>query len=258
MKKIHHHFSRVAHKYEYLRTTDLEPILFIKKKLQHLTKIDAVDVGCGVGRYDTKLFHYLGKRLYLTCIDHNKNMLDELTNNLKKHKIKNFNTIRALAMALPLKVNSLDAIFTFNAIHHFKLLDFLKETYRVLRNNGYLFIYTRLRSQNKRNIWGGFFPKFYDKEKQLYELSELKEMLRKIPTLKLESIEYFKYRRTAKLERLISQAGDHHYSTFYLYDEKEFKESLKKFQENITQHFKDLNKIIWDDENTMLVIRNNA
>lgn len=258
MKKIHYHFSRIAQKYEYLRTTDSEPILLIKKKLKNLTNINAADIGCGVGRYDIKLFQYLGKKLHLTCIDHNEKMLHELANNLKEHKIKKFKTIRALAMALPLNASIMNVIFTFNAIHHFRLFDFLKETCRILINNGYLFIYTRLRSQNKRNIWGRFFPEFYDKEKQLYELSKLKETLEKIPILKLESIEYFKYRRMAKLEWLITQATDQHYSTFYLYKEKEFKASLKKFQENIIHHFGNLDRIIWDDENIMLVIKKYA
>jgi ubiquinone/menaquinone biosynthesis C-methylase UbiE len=258
MEKSHTHFSQIAHIYEDLRTTDSEPILVIKKKLQNLTEIEAADVGCGTGRYDIKLFHYLGKRLYLTCIDYNKNMLNELTKNLEEHRIKNFKTIKAPARALPLADNSLDAIVTFNAIQHFAFLDFLKETARVLQDNGYLFIYTRLRSQNKRNIWGRFFPEFLEKEKRLYELSELKQMLKKIPLLKLESIEYFKYKRLAKLEWLITQATYHHYSTFYLYAEKELKEALKKFQRNITRHFKDPDNIIWDDENIMLVIRKNV
>ena len=255
MNGIHLHFSQIAHKYKDLRTTDSEPILFIKNKLQNLTKIEAADVGCGVGRYDIELFHYLGERLYLTCIDDNENMLNELTKNLNEHRIENFKTIRTPARALPLAADSLDALVTFNAIHHFILSDFLREASRVLRDNGYLFIYTRSRSQNKRNIWGRFFPEFCEKEKRLYELSQLKQMLKKIPILKLESTEYFRYRRMSKLEWLMTQARHHHYSTFYLYDEREFEEALDKFQGNIIRHFKDRNNIIWDDENIMLVIR---
>ncbi len=256
--KIHHHFSRVAHKYEDLRTTDLEPILSIKKKLQNLTKIEATDVGCGTGRYDIKLFHHLGDKLHLTCIDYNRYMLDEATKNLKEHKIKNFKTIKAPAKDLPLVDNSLNTVFTFNAIHHFRFLDFLKEAFRILSDNGYLFIYTRLRSQNKRNIWGIDFPRFCEKEKRLYELNELEKILNKIADLKLESLEYFKYKRTTTLEWLITQAKNHHYSTFSLYNKKEFKESLKEFQENIARNFKNLDRITWHDENLMLVIRKTA
>ncbi len=255
MKRIHHHFSRIAHKYEDLRTTDLEPVLFIKNKLQNLNRIEAVDVGCGVGRYDIKLFNHIRRKLYLVCIDYNKEMLNELTKNLKEHKIKNFKTINASAMDLPLTANSFNAIVTFNAIHHFKFSDFLKETSRVLRENGYLFIYTRLRSQNKKNIWGRFFPGFHEKERRLYELREVKKMLKKIPILILESIEYFKYKRITKLEWLITQALHHHYSTFSLYDRKEFEEAVKKFEVNITHHFKNLNNIIWSEENIMFIIK---
>jgi len=157
MKKIHPHFLRIAHRYKDLRTTDAEPILSIKKKLRKSNTIEAADVGCGVGRYVINLFHHLGERLRLTCIDYNRGMLNELTKNLRKHKIKNFKTINASAMALPFASNSLDAIFTFNAIHHFNPSDFIGEAARTLRDDGYLFIYTRLRSQNKKNIWGRFF-----------------------------------------------------------------------------------------------------
>jgi ubiquinone/menaquinone biosynthesis C-methylase UbiE len=257
MKRIHPHFSAIAHRYEDLRTTDVEPILFIKEKLQNLNKIEAADVGCGVGRYVIKLFHHLGEKLYLTCIDHNRRMLNELAKNLRKHKAKNVKTVNASAMALPLAGNSLDAIITFNAIHHFKCSGFLKESSRVLRENGYLFIYTRLRSQNKRNIWGRFFPEFHEKEKRLHELSELKEMVYKIPSLRIKFTEYFKYKRMATLEWLITQATHHHYSTFYLYNEIEFGEALQKFRGNIIHRFKNPDNIIWDDENIILTLRKN-
>jgi ubiquinone/menaquinone biosynthesis C-methylase UbiE len=117
MRRINHHFSRIAHKYKDLRTTDLLSLSIIKKKLENLTKIEAADVGCGEGRYDVEVFHYLGERLYLICFDYNEKMLSELTENLKDCKIMNFKAIRALSDALPLSNNSLDTIFTFNAIH---------------------------------------------------------------------------------------------------------------------------------------------
>lgn len=255
MKNIHHHFSRIAHKYRDLRTTDLEPILFIQKKLQRHSKIVAADVGCGAGRYDLKLFQYFGKKLFLYCIDANKEMLKHLTGFLVKHRVKNFKTIKAFGRKIPLKDNYLDCIFTFNAIHHFKISQFLKESSRTLKEGGYLFIYTRLRSQNRRNVWGKYFPLFNEKETRLYELNELKSLLRKISRLKIESIEYFKYSRLSSLDRLIKQARNHHYSTFYLYTKTEFEQSLEQFKQNIQRKFKDLSKISWFDENILLVVR---
>ena len=78
----------IAQKYKDLRTTDLLPLSVIKKKLKNLTEIEAADVGCGVGRYDVKLFEYLGERLSLTCIDSNENMLNELAKDLRDHNIE--------------------------------------------------------------------------------------------------------------------------------------------------------------------------
>jgi ubiquinone/menaquinone biosynthesis C-methylase UbiE len=220
-----------------------------------MNRIEGADVGCGVGRYVVELFHHLGGNLHLTCIDYNRMMLSELNRNLKRHRIKKFKTINALAGALPLTDNSLDAIVTFNAMHHFNVSDFLWEAARALRDDGYLFIYTRLRSQNQRNIWGRFFPAFHEKERRLYELRDLEDIVKVIPTLQLESTEYFTYERKATLEWLTTQATHHHYSTFYLYNEIEFKEALNKFQEDIAQHFKNPDNIIWNDENIMLNMR---
>ncbi|MEK7481723.1 MAG: class I SAM-dependent methyltransferase [Patescibacteria group bacterium] len=255
MKNIHHHFSKIACQYRDLRTTDLEPILFIKNKLQKYPEIVATDVGCGAGRYDLKLFQYLGKKLFLYCVDANKKMLKQLTDFLVKHKIRNFKTIKSFARKIPLKDNSLDCIFTFNAVHHFKILQFLKESSRILKDGGYLFIYTRLRNQNRRNVWGKYFPLFNEKETRLYELNSFKSLLGKLPILKLESIENFKYARLSSLDWLIKQAQNHHYSTFYLYNKKEFERSLGEFKQNIQRKFKDLDKVSWFDENILLVVR---
>lgn len=46
MRRIHHHFSRIAHKYRDLRTIDLALLSVIKNKLENLTEIEAADVDC--------------------------------------------------------------------------------------------------------------------------------------------------------------------------------------------------------------------
>lgn len=257
MTNVDYHFSTIAHKYRDLRTTDLEPILFIKKKLQKLQKVEAVDVGCGVGRYSSKIFQYLGDKLYLHCTDSNEKMLEQLKEYFTQHKIKNFQIKKAFADNLPFENDSLDCILTFNAVHHFKLLKFLKESSRILKKTRYLFIYTRLRSQNKRNIWGRYFPQFYEKETRLYELKELELSLNQVPSLTLESIEYFEYKRVASLDWLVNQAQNKHYSTFQFYTDEEFKNALKSFQQKVSENFEDLNKISWIDENILLVARKN-
>lgn len=213
-KAIRSHFSRIANRYRYLRTTDSEPIILIVNKLKNLAHIEAADVGCGAGRYDLLLCRYLGDKLRLTCVDANVDMLEALDKYLIRHGISIFTLMRSGAEHLPFPNNALDCVCTFNAIHHFNLPDFLHESARILKSGGYLFVYTRLREQNRRNIWGRYFPKFRQKEARLYTLDALKQSIAAVANLAIESIEYLEYERMSTLAQLVERARAHHYSTF--------------------------------------------
>ena len=158
-------------------------------------------------------------------------------------------------MCLPLSDESLNCIFTFNAVHHFALLAFLHETAKILQDGGYLFVYTRLRNQNSRSVWGRFFPLFTSKETRLYEEDELKESIAKIPSLRLQKTRTFEFNRKSNLERLSYQAKSHHYSTFDLYFRSEFKRALNQFHDNLRDYFGDPNNIRWVDENILLILQ---
>src|SRR3989338_6841682 len=173
MRNIQRHFSTVAERYRELRTTDIEPIIYIKEALRENSLITAADIGCGAGRYDMQLFHQFGDRLFLYCVDAKKNMLRQLQEFLGQAVPEKFEAIRASAHKIPLLYNSLDAVFTFNAIHHFQLPLFFREVFRILKPGGKVFVYTRLENQNRRTIWGQFFPLFNEKETRLYRLEEL-------------------------------------------------------------------------------------
>ena len=252
------HFSRIAAIYEDLRTMDREPAIFIGNKMQEYSSLKGADIGCGCGRYTAELFRYLGDKLHLTCVDENEDMLKQLKTNLAGKNLQNFETVRAPANNSQVESNSLDFIVTFNAVHHFDLVGFLNESARILKDEGYLFVYTRLRSQNKRNIWGRYFPKFHNKETRLYDLDEFKMILEKIKLLKLDSLKYFKYKRRVSTNWLMSRATNHHYSTFDLYDREEFDDALMKFQKCIANNFSNSNDVFWEDENVMFVIGRNS
>ena len=248
------HFSRIATIYEDLRTLDIEPIISIRNQLQEFSNLKGADIGCGCGRYTAELFRLLGENLNLTCVDENKDMLKQLIINLEGKNLQKFNTLRAPANNLQVESNSLDFIVTFNAVHHFDLVGFLNESARALKNDRYLFVYTRLRSQNKRNIWGRYFPKFHEKETRLYELEKFKMLLDNIEPLNLVSFKYFKCKRRASINWLIRRAINHHYSTFDLYDRKEFNDALMNFRKYIANNFSNSNDVYWEDENIMFVI----
>ena len=188
-------------------------------------------------------------------IDYNDKMLEQLNLCFAQESVQLSGIIRASAMHLPIRCGSLNSIFTFNAIHHFALEKFLFEAARILQDGGYLFIYTRLRSQNSRNIWGRFFPSFSSKETRLSEADELKNAVGKIPSMRLQKMRTFEFTRKSNLERLCAQAMSHHYSTFDLYSRVEFKLALRQFQGNLLDYFNDPHDIQWVDENMLLILK---
>lgn len=253
LEDMYEHFSSVAVLYNGLRTTDLEPIMFIKDMLNGNNHMTAADIGCGAGRYSLQFLQRLGLH-HLACIDVNKSMLEQVTNILGSAGLTNFSTIESPAEHIPLRDNSIDCVFTFNAIHHFNFVAFMQESARIVRDEGSIIIYTRLRSQNAENIWGKYFPLFLAKESRLYEIDELERMIKSIPALNIQCVKQFRYLRTASLGQLVNLARNNHYSTFSLYEKEEFASALKGFQRNITRHFSDPEHIKWFDEYTMLIV----
>ncbi|MFQ5994864.1 MAG: class I SAM-dependent methyltransferase [Acidiferrobacterales bacterium] len=254
IQHMYDHFSEVAASYNKIRTTDLEPILYIKSKLEGHGTVDAVDIGCGGGRYSLLLLQHI-PRLHLICNDVNASMVAETTELLRAHGIKNFSTIQSDIAHLTLRDSSLDCILTFNAIHHFDPTVLLEKATRALRADGYVFVYTRLRSQNARSIWGQFFPGFSETEERLYSLSDVERWGTLRDDLTLESVETFRFKRCATLSALTHQAHNKHYSTFSLYSAEVFDHALEEFERRIRQHFSDKSQAEWFDENVMVVLK---
>jgi ubiquinone/menaquinone biosynthesis C-methylase UbiE len=252
--KIYGHFSHVATSYNEIRTTDLAPIVHIENTLAGIKAIKAVDISCGAGRYDLLLFQQLNN-LHLTCVDINKNMIKEMSRYLKSNGITDFEAIHSSIEDVSLKANSFDCVFTFNAIHHFDFTLFLNKSLMCIKSGGIVFIYTRSRSQNARNIWGKYFPWFTEKEDRLYELDEMEGWITSEDSTTLDSVEFFKYRRKATLERLLELVDAKHYSTFSLYGKRELEEALNEFESNIRKDFARMDQIEWCDENIMLTLR---
>ena len=253
---MHEHFENLSCFYNELRTTDLEPIIFIRTKLQNRSNLKGADIGCGGGRYDLLLLKHLPE-LQLICGDLNEAMISETTCYLEGHGQKNFSTHCIDAADLQLPKGALDFVSTFNAIHHFEPVEFLNQAGRALIDGGYVFVYTRLKSQNMRNIWGRFFPGFVEKENRLYDLLQIEAWSDKLESLRLEAIHFFKFKRALPLKQLLFQAEKKHYSTFSLYNEVDFDRALNRFKENIQRNFKNIERVQWSDENVMIVFCKN-
>jgi ubiquinone/menaquinone biosynthesis C-methylase UbiE len=252
MNKMYYHFQNLSSFYNKLRTTDLEPIIFICKKLQNRSNLKGADIGCGGGRYDLLLLKHLPK-LHLICGDINEAMIKETTSYLEQHGQKNFTTHFIDASNLQLPEGALDFVSSFNAIHHFEPVEFLNQACKALKRGGYAFVYTRLKSQNTHNIWGRFFPGFIEKEDRLYDLSQIEKWSNKIEYLTLKAIHFFRFKRILPLKVLVSQAENKHYSTFSFYTNDEFDKAMKNFKQKIENNFMDIERVQWNDENVMIL-----
>jgi len=255
--RMFQHFATVAGVYRNMRTTDEAPILFIRDALRGRKSLRAADIGCGAGRYDCLLFRHI-PGLHLTCIDASAEMLAQLEDLLAGEDIRDFETRVSGVEELALDAGSLDAVFSFNAVHHFSLPDFLATVRPALAPDGRIFIYTRTPEQNAGSVWGRHFPDFCDKETRLYTLAQMTAWVGEADGLRLIAAEAFEYPRSASLERLLEQAKNRHYSTFSLYGEAEFETACRGFADNVRRHFDDPARIDWQDANTLLHIGSGA
>ncbi len=126
------HFAKVAGVYREMRTTDEAPILHIRDQLAGSPAVTAADIGCGAGRYDLLLFRHLPD-LRLACVDASREMLAQLSRHLGRNGIHDFETVNASVEELAFEDDSLDCVFTFNAVHHFDFPLFLAKAGRAIR-----------------------------------------------------------------------------------------------------------------------------
>jgi ubiquinone/menaquinone biosynthesis C-methylase UbiE len=247
------HFAKVADVYREMRTTDEEPILHIRDQLAGRPKVTAADIGCGAGRYDLLLFRHIPK-LRLSCLDVSAEMLAQLSRHLDQNRIHDFETINVNVEEMAFADDSLDCVFTFNAVHHFDFPLFLAKAGRAIRKDGVIFIYTRTRDQNAGSVWGEHFPGFCDKETRLFRLEEMAARIGDTAGLKMIDAKTFRYARTSSLERLLAQARSRHYSTFSLYGEAEFEDACQTFADSVRRRFGDAAEVAWEDQNILLQI----
>jgi SAM-dependent methyltransferase len=247
------HFAKVANVYREVRTTDPEPILYIRDTLAGRASVRAADVGCGAGRYDRLLFEHIPD-LHLTCLDVSREMLTQLSWYLGRNAIHDFETINASVEEMAFEDESLDCVFTFNAVHHFDFPLFLAKAGRAIRKDGLIFVYTRTPDQNTGSVWGEHFPGFCEKETRLYRVQEMEEWIRKADRLRMIAAKTFRYARISSLERLLEQVRNRHYSTFSLYAEAELEKASQTFKDAVRRQFDDPAKVAWRDQNILLQI----
>jgi hypothetical protein len=99
-----------------------------------------------------------------------------------------------------------------------------------LKKGGSYVIFSRFREQNDRSFWGKNFPKFAVKENRLYNKKEFVGAVEKVEEFDLDNINELSFEMQATEEEILRQATNKKYSTFDLYSDDEFKESLNSFK----------------------------
>ncbi len=254
------HFAQIAPVYRHVRTLDPEPIFAIRDILQKHKKLKKplkiADIGAGTGRYTEILIKILKpEKVKPVLLDASFEMLSIAQSYLSGNYKAYF--INSLAERLPFKDETFDALLVFNAIHHFDFKKFINESRRILKTNGFLFIYTRTQEQNRNSIWGRFFPSFADKEYRLFWKSDLIKRLKRLKNFEIVSYIEFEYPRISTIDELLNKVFAKHYSTFYLYDDDEYIKAVEIFKDRLFEHYGKSKQITYTDENTLIALKKN-
>lgn len=249
------HFARVAAVYDVVRNTDPDVVEKIVAHLPHRTdRLEIADVGCGTGRYSNVVAARLNGQLRMWCCDFSLAMLEECRRRMNgNYPGRSFRYSRVSANCLPFRDGTLDAVVSFNAVHHFDLERFINESARALRPGGLLAVYTRTPLQNARTIWGQHFPDFNRYESRLYPRERLERAVMSVPSLLMEEVRDFLHHRIEPTELLLDRARNFHYSTFSLYPPEEFTRALAEFA--IRVHNIGNGTITHSAENTLILAR---
>ncbi len=114
------------------------------------------------------------------------------------------------------------------------------ECARVLRKGGNYIVFSRFREQNDRSLWGKNFPQFAVKEDRLYYKQEFMDIAEKIDKFDLYNINEYSFEKKSTKDEILKEAINKKYSTFDLYSDEEFHDSLNSFK-NWLNDKKDIN-----------------
>jgi len=257
------HFAEVSSQYEKFRELDLRAVHIISEALagaidQRRPVVRLLDVGTGEGRYldavSECLSASLANRVLPIGVDLSPAMLAHV-HVRKSHAGLVAQYLVSASERLPFLTTSCDAITCFNAVHHFDLARFVSEASRLLIPSGQLVLYTRTPEQNRRTIWGRFFPEFTTRETKLYRSSDLQLALQATEVFDSVRVQMIPWKITTSLSRLIEQVVHFHYSTFRLYPNDVLREAIDTFQYRVRQAFSDVSSITFDNDHVVVIAK---
>ena len=125
------------HKY-FVKVKSFHLLRMIKKLYNNMQDLNCVDLGCGTAETTE---YFTDKFKYTIGCDYSFGMLKFAY----RKTLKRIYLINSLSEVLPLKDKSFDIVVLFNMLHHIdseeKIIQILKEVYRILKNQGAIAIY---------------------------------------------------------------------------------------------------------------------
>ena len=255
-----HHFGDVSSRYRSLRDLDLSAVRLVGGVLasatSHARPFRLLDVGTGTGRYLDAVGDYLSstlaKKVFPIGLDRNPAMVEQ-ARRLSGRGDSRASHIVGAVETFPFRASSCGAVTCFNAVHHFDLARFASEASRVLTPSGLLVLYTRTPEQNRRTIWGRYFPEFATLENRLYTVSELRRVMHATHAFASVRVQTIPWRVTTSLVRLLEQVSAYHYSTFRFYSPGRLRRAVDIFQRRVRDVFRDCSRVTFDNDHLLVV-----
>ena len=259
------HFADVSAKYRHLRDLDLDAVRLVSGILARAAgqarPFRLLDVGTGTGRYldavSEALLSTHGTDVCGIGLDRSPAMVAEARRRAGCAYPGASHLVSAVE-TLPFRAASCDALTCFNAVHHFDVITFAREAARVLTPSGQLVLYTRTAEQNRRTIWGRYFPDFAALENRLYAVAALRETLLATRAFASVDVQTIPWRVTTSLSRLREQVTAYHYSTFRFYAPDRLQTALHTFERRVRAVVRDVARITFDNDHVLVVAQRTA
>ena len=263
--RLSDHFAQVSARYRALRELDLGAVGIISEVLAHAADagrpMRLLDVATGSGRYLDAVSHCLASVFGLEVAPIGLDLSPAM---LTQARLRNGNAglpaqhLVGAVETLPFQTASCDVMTCFNAVHHVNLARFAGEASRVLTPSGQLVVYTRTPEQNRRTIWGQYFPEFATRETRLQTVDAVREALQATGAFTSVHTQTVAWTVTTSLDRLVDQATHFHYSTFRLYANDTLRAAIDTFRQRVREAFRNLTRITYDNDHLLVIAQRHA
>ena len=227
-------YSSIAEHFDRVRTEpgSLIPLIVKYGKINSSSRV--LDVGCGTGRFLTKLLSITNCSLF--GVEPSLEMLREA---VLKDPSQNITWIQGDGQDLPFSNEVFDCVYMTFVLHHIERKELaLQEIYRVLKKSGKCVILTTSHAQIKRHVLNDFPGVTTIDLKRLPSIPCVRKNLIKT-SFKAIHYHIFYRQENTSTERYLERVKNKYISTLTLFNEEEFQKRFKVFRERVHRKYGD-------------------